>query len=449
MVRDKFKIVDSYLIERDLDATIAYATIHLDLYGELQRNKTKTKEEYVEFLQPYGYCKNDKLYNLNRMKLEKMKQLYHSTLLSKNFGDVANVTASKLDQIVEQYPTIKTFASWSTPCQDFSNAGQRAGFSGVKGNLTHITVDLFRQMKSKFDFLLFENVPAIMDKEFIAGFNKLMFELQKIGYYNKNFKMNAKNYGIPQNRNRVFVASSSNKEFYFDIPKPFPLEIKLKDLLEDEVDEKYFLSEKMKNFLLNHKERHDEKGNGFGFKLADVTKVATTITTAPGSRATDTFIEIKEATQKGYAEASDGDGVILDNPMSKTKRGRVQKELSPTLMTSENVGVVCINWQQSEKFKNKPMIDMAATLSTQNNQAVIEGLTIRKLTPLECARLMDFDDKDYYLLKQMGFADSVIYKLCGNGIVVKVLQYINRNIFNQSKNIARIRNIVLEQQELF
>lgn len=95
--------------------------------------------------------------------------------------------------------------------------------------------------------------------------------------------LNAKDYGIPQNRERVFIVGFKNNQT-FNFPKKQELKLKLKDLLESNVDEKYYLSERSLKGLLNHKEKHKEKGNGFGANILDInTIVSNTLGTNQGS----------------------------------------------------------------------------------------------------------------------------------------------------------------------
>ena len=155
--------------------------------------------------------------------------------------------------------------------------------------------------------------------------------------------LNAKDYGIPQNRERVFIISiRKDIDKGFTFPQPVPLELKLKDILEDRVDERFYLSEKLLTGLIKHKEKHKNKGNGFGanFNDPDTVDISATISARYGKDGSESLIEVKEATKKGYAEAYPGDSVNLEHPNSKTRRGRVGREVAQTLTTSCNQGVV-------------------------------------------------------------------------------------------------------------
>lgn len=116
---------------------------------------------------------------------------------------------------------------------------------------------------------MLENVKALVSKKFLPLFNKWIKSLEDYGYYNTWQVLNAKDYGVPQNRERVFLVSirrdllDPSPIYYF--PKPFKLEKRLKDVLEEKVDEKYYLSDKMVQGFETHKQRMEERGNGFGW----------------------------------------------------------------------------------------------------------------------------------------------------------------------------------------
>lgn len=189
----------------------------------------------------------------------------------------------------------------------------------------------------------------LLSKKHIHNFNAYLEKMEELGYHSYYQVLNSKDYGIPQNRDRVFTISirkDINKIFTF--PQKQELKLKLKDLLEDKVDEKYYLSEKMINYI-------SKKGTAT-FKNPDCRinlDIARPLTTDPNKRAGTTnyicdelpdnydlndCILIKEATKKGYKAAYDGDGVYINRPHQK--RGCVQKNMIQTLKTSPDVGVV-------------------------------------------------------------------------------------------------------------
>lgn len=163
---------------------------------------------------------------------------------------------------------------YSTPCQSISAAGLQHGFaegSGTRSSIIWNVRDAVKEKKPKF--LCLENVKAMVSKKFLPMFNLWQTELERFGYVNFAKVLNAKDYGVPQNRERIFLVSiradelealAGNIKYHF--PNPFPLERKLKDVLEKQVDEKYYLSDKM----LDYFNRVDaDKSHGHDFKPKD------------------------------------------------------------------------------------------------------------------------------------------------------------------------------------
>jgi DNA (cytosine-5)-methyltransferase 1 len=241
-----------------------------------------------------------------------------------------------------------------SPCQDFSLSGKQAGGdegSGTRSSLMYETIRIVKKLKPKY--VIWENVKNLLSKKHKHNFDAYIETMGKLGYKNYYQVLNAKDYGIPQNRERVFTISIRNdidKEFIF--PEKQELKLKLKDMLEDNVDEKYYLSDKMINYI-------SARGTA-NFRNPDCKinlDIARPLTTDQNKRAGTTnylsndlpdnydlndTIKIKNATKKGYLEAAEGDGIDLAQPNSKTRRGRVQKESIQTLTTQNNLGVCVI-----------------------------------------------------------------------------------------------------------
>jgi DNA (cytosine-5)-methyltransferase 1 len=137
---------------------------------------------------------------------------------------------------------------YSTPCQSISAAGLQHGFAEGSGTRSSIIWNVRDAVKIKRPkYLCLENVKAMISGKFVGMFNLWQRELEKLGYVNFAQVLNSKDYGVPQNRERIFLFSvriddiNNTPKFYF--PKPFPLQIRLKDVLEEEVEEKYYLSD--------------------------------------------------------------------------------------------------------------------------------------------------------------------------------------------------------------
>ena len=257
-------------------------------------------------------------------------------------------------------------------CQDISLAGRLKGFEKGSGTQSSLLWECNRVIElKKPKYLLLENVRNLVSKKFKPYFDEWLNHLESLGYKNYWQVLNAKDYGIPQNRERVFVISILGKHEPYVFPEKQELQLQLKDVLEKEVDEKFYLDKIQTQKLIAQLDTKQE-GNGQSRLL------------------------IKNATKKGYLEATDGDGIDLAYPNSQTRRGRVQKELSSTLKTADNMGT-------------------------------IDGLRIRKLTPLEYWRLMGFKDLHFYKAQEVN-SNLQLYKQAGNSIVVPVLEGIFRKL---------------------
>ena len=187
---------------------------------------------------------------------------------------------------------------YSTPCQSISQAGLQHGFTEGSGTRSSIIWNVRDAVKVKRPkFLCLENVKAMVTEKFVGMFNLWQLELERLGYRNFAEVLNAKDYGVPQNRERIFLVSIRDDgdlpRFFF--PQPFPLERRLKDVLEDNVDERYYLSDKAIEGFQERTDRAIERGNGFRFSPKtkdDVTAQA--IQTSSGTRADDNFIKEDE-----------------------------------------------------------------------------------------------------------------------------------------------------------
>jgi DNA (cytosine-5)-methyltransferase 1 len=149
-------------------------------------------------------------------------------------------------------------------------------------------------LAKKPKYLLLENVAALVSKKFLPLFNKWQGELEAYGYANFAAVLNSKDYGVPQNRKRIFLFSILRTEDepypYYKFPEPFPLERRLKDVLEPVVDEKYYLSDKTIASFTEHCERKAAEGCGFKFEPSDGGGYAKCIITNAGGRPTDNFV---------------------------------------------------------------------------------------------------------------------------------------------------------------
>lgn len=387
-----------------------------------------------------------------------------------NFGDI-----SKIEEL--PYCDLLTY---SFPCTDLSVAGEQKGIS--KDTRSGLLFEVERLLlKAKENgmlpkYLLLENVKNLVGKKFIKDFERWLSFLNSLGYYSNWEVLNAKDYRIPQNRERVFVVSSLDNIHYV-FPKKQELKIKMKDLLEEYVPEKYYLSEKyLKSFLDMTNRNGFIRGEKFNPRKPEDCNTAFAITTKSGERPTDNFIiqlgNLKNTENFGgnphtgrvYSpdvissclntmQVGGLEPKILQKAHGFNKGG-VKENIVPAMTSSswqENNFVVNINPSERDMNGNVYGTNLSPTLTTNKGEGIKilqnEDYRIRKLTPLECWRLMGFSDTDFYAAKSAGISDAQLYKQAGNSIVVTVLEAIFRQLF--LKKHSKKQGIIAEQISLF
>lgn len=201
----------------------------------------------------------------------------------RNFGDISKIDWS-------QVPDFDLF-TYSSPCQDFSTAGKLKGGTEGSGTRSSLLWECRRAIIAKKPkYLLLENVASLVSKRFLPLFNKWQAELSSYGYVNFAQVLNAKDFGVAQNRKRIFLVSIKGTELY-NFPKGFKLDKCLRDYLETNVDEKNYLSQKTIARLTMHSERKQAEGCGFKFEPTNGGGIAKCITSKSGTRGTDNYIE--------------------------------------------------------------------------------------------------------------------------------------------------------------
>ena len=363
-------------------------------------------------------------------------------------------------------------------CQDISLAGKQKGMFNEDGSKTRsgLFFEALRIIEAtKPKVCIAENVKNLVSKKFSDQFQIVLQSLEKIGGgYNNYYKvLNAKDYGIPQNRERVFIVSIRKDidNGKFEFPTPFKLDLRLKDMLEDEVDEKYFLSETLMNYMTGvsrkNKDSTLDRNKRFMSSLKNTNQngIATTITTKAGQRPSDNFIIeelpedtdkliqvgnllggkwdkinescrrvydsdglsptihtcqggntepkiiIRENTKKGYTEAHEGDGVYIDRPHQK--RGVVQKGMIQTIKCSGNdIGVVVLGNYSPSKHNASRVVDSKGLAPTvMENHGTVTATVVKDISNL---RIRKLTPKECFRL--MGFEDKDIDCLIDNKI---------------------------------
>lgn len=384
---------------------------------------------------------------IDKYAIQSYNAIHGETL---NLGDITKI---------EKMPKADLW-TYSFPCTDISLAGRMNGFEKHSGTHSSLLWEVQRLLSISIDdgtlpkYLLMENVKNLISKKFKPLFDEWCKYLESLGYKNFYKVLNAKNYGVPQNRERVFMISIRDDNALYQFPNEINLDTKLGDYLESDVDEKYYLSTKLINCFTDMKNRNGIlRGLQFQPKLIFKDEIARTITTRAGTRPCDNFIVepvisldgkviVPQATKDGYAIANVGDGIYTNR--CAFKRGVVQKDKIPTLKTSVNdIAVVVtkdsgnyIQWKQKGWFDIECRAykedKISGTLNTRGHIKVLTNdVAIRRLTPLECFRLMGFDDEDYQKIKELKISDTQAYKMAGNSIVVNCLT----EIFKKLKEI--------------
>jgi DNA (cytosine-5)-methyltransferase 1 len=337
----------------------------------------------------------------------------------KNYGDVTKLSVADL-------PDMDLF-TYSFPCQDISVAGKQNGLAKDSGTRSSLLWECERIIEGKRPkYLMMENVKNLVGVENYPHFMAFVQLLEGFGYNNYWQVINAKECGIPQNRERVFCVSVrqdvDDGSFYFE--KPFDNGLRLKDLLESEVDEKYYLNHDMVSFFIQNTLKQQENGNGFKFDPQSGERYAKAITTRSGGRMDDNFIAdeqvvlmVREATKQGYA-------------------------IAQTLTTSCNQAVVepneikqIGNLIETDSFGGNPQAGriygaegIAPTLNTcgggQREPKIFTQYRIRKLTPKECFRLMGLNDDQITKIQSTDISNSQQYKMAGNSIVVQQMAFL-------------------------
>lgn len=340
----------------------------------------------------------------------------------------------------------------SPPCQSFSLAGKRKGEDSENGVLFYNSHEFI--VKNKPRYFIFENVKGLLSDnggktfqtwcDYLGGKsvngNPVIFPREESVPYHIYYKVvNAKKCGVPQNRERVFIIGiRDDEDNTFTFPKDIYLTKRLKDVLEDNVDEKYYLSDKAINSLINNPE------------VLQKSKVDPEVANAlqsPGNACGNykgmNAISVKTATKKGYEIATENDSINFSVPNSETRRGRVGKEVAQTLDTQCNQGVIQMNNSKEsggkQPYQQNRMYDINGINPALNagqswwGGNIINTKQIRRLTPRECFRLMDFPDSFKW-----NVSDTQAYKQAGNSIVVACLVAILKRIYLQNNNVINL-----------
>lgn len=233
-----------------------------------------------------------------------------------NYGDISKIDWSSVPDF--------DFLTYSFPCTDISTAGQQKGLAEGSGTRSSLLWECRKAIEAKRPkYLLMENVKNLVSKKFTPYLKEWLRFIEGQGYSNYTKVLNAKDFGVPQNRERVFMVSILG-EVSFHFPKPFTLEKRLKDVLEKDVDESFYLSEKIVKTFIARNEKNKAKGNGVKFEPTMGDVIASSILTNAGSRDCDNYVYVVGNT----------------NPSGHGMNGNVfdSNGLCPTLTTNKGEG---------------------------------------------------------------------------------------------------------------
>ena len=408
----------------------------------------------------------------------------------RNYGDIAAIDWAGV-------PDFELF-TYSFPCTDISTAGKRRGLAEGSGTASSLLWECRRAIETKRPkYLLMENVKALLSRKFRPLFSEWERTVARMRYTNFVRVLNAKDYGVPQNRERVFMVSILGEASYH-FPSPIPLTLRLGDLLEQDVPQKYFMSERMVNYILS-----DSTGGfkgGINIKSVDSDCAATLTTRMHKSGRQDNYLiaalrgrdpenpsnrkagaPTAQRLEIGGMVANTLTTVQKDNLVlsyTRDAKGKVVrrtlKDIANTVHTSTGQGgntdsfviqrgrgfsrggvrsecpsLTGSDWQHNHALPAPtPAAHFLSTpdgspspasrrAQPESNLPTPDAFAIRRLTPRECLRLMGVADADIDRLQRAGISDTQQYRLAGNSIVVDVLCHIFRKLFIDPKNENR------------
>lgn len=454
--------------EVDIPAILSYASIHDGLDVEDETFVYPPKEEMIKFLEDRNIGLDFKTKKVKLPKnLGKIQQLYRAVVISKCYGDVCLLNPQEL-------PDMDLF-TYSSPCQDFSVAGKQKGAirGQTRSGLLYECEKIIEAKRPRY--LLMENVKNLVGKKFKEQFDEWLEYLESLGYTNYWSVLNAKDFSVPQNRERVFVVSILNdedKDYVF--PQKQELNARLKDVLESQVKEKYYLSEEVQARFKPNDKFKDMSGNIVGTTAPDFRTIGQRDLCYQENSVMGTLVATDYKQPKQIVELNKNKqnaiGIIkhleetkqlneeittcdmsINNPKAKDIANCITARYDCGVSNNQSVGVAVVEriggcfddekgTHQAGSVYNQeglsPTLDTMQggwrqpCIQTVANTNHTSNYRIRKLTPLECWRLMGCSDEDFYKAKQFN-SDSQLYKQAGNSIVVDVLEGIFYNLLNK------------------
>ena len=404
--------------EWEWNAVASYKAIHKE-NDSTDYSAEFTKDELTEILFGLGISSDGKK-PMTKTEIARKNEDWHRTVFNNfkatnNIGSIVNVDAEDLGIVdTDKYTYI---CCYSFPCTDLSLAGKQKGMakgSNTSSSMLWEVERLLNECTELPQILLMENVTQVHGTKNKEHFDEWLAFLESKGYKNYWKDLNAKNFGIPQNRNRCFMVSVLGG-YSYEFPEEFPLALRLKDMLEDSVDEKFYISNEKINKIANSTFAQEktmiQKTDVCGTLLARDYKDPKCVEVEP------VRIGGLYDTEKGKHQA----GAIWDKGAVAPTVDTMQGGNRQPLITEEPLAYD----EQNGYIRKDGTVGTLTTdgSSPKHNNRVVDNLRIRKLTPKECWRLMGFDDADFDKAAQHN-SNTQLYKQAGNSIVVDVLCYI-------------------------
>ena len=425
--------------EIEPDAIIAYAALRgCDLNKIVDISIDDMKQILMNKNVGYDFQKNKS--RIPRMKKDKLIQLFNADQFSNNLGDISIIKPQDVPQ--------HDLFTYSFPCTDISVSGKMEGIikGQTRSGLLYECEKIIEYCRPKY--LLMENVKNLVGKKFKSQFDEWLQYLESLGYKNYWKVLNAKDFGIAQNRERVFVVSILGDEGY-EFPNGFKLEKRLKDFLEDSVEYKYYLSEEIQKRFKQVKV-DDGTNNIIGTtapkerSIGQRDRVYGENGVAPSLSATD-YKQPKQIIDytNGAIRGRYNENGIIEQQLELKSDGVVNTitgvQKDNVLVESKIIEHNTICEQRCDeglRFFKDNVCGTIRTINSGGDKRIIEtepDFRIRKLTPREYFRLMGLSDEQIDKIQQTGLSDSAQYKLAGNSIVVQVLEGIFRNLYIDNK----------------
>lgn len=361
--------------------------------------------------------------------------------------DITKISANDLNITnTDLYTYILTY---SFPCQDLSICGKGKGMekgTGTRSSLLWEVERLLKECNELPQILLMENVPMVHSSENIKDFEKWLLFLESLGYKNYWKDLNAKNYGIPQNRDRCYMISLLNSNCDYTFPQPIKLKLRLKDMLEEKVDKKYFFNKALNLRFAENYIQYDNSAKGHNSQASRLYYQDGLSPTLPNRNNGDKTQIIlvdkkvikslftKDDNVKNYNDIIVAINTLWTETQAKmiTPDGNVKRYINSDIVDEFKEGQAADisfpnGYNKAKRVHNEcPAINGT---TTESSFIVKNDLRIRKLTPKECWRLMGFSDDDFDKAEKIN-SNTQLYKQAGNSIVVNVLMAIFKQFFN-------------------